>query len=185
MNVGDEHVAGVSSCEQPTRVLCTPDTHYIALRNAQKGNLQHFRDDDVVLDHENFMHLLVRDADETIPYAMQSQEMNRHLWVRLELLPKPDNVRVNSSCVRYRLVAPNRVQQDVARQGTIFVMQKERQQVVLRRSELDFLARASYYPAIDVDLNIAECERAGRVGCCSPKYRLDASEQFASAEWLD
>ncbi len=111
--------------------------------------------------------------------------MNRQLGVGLELLPKSDNVRVNRSRVRYGLIAPDRVEQYVARQRTVFIMQKERQQVVLRGSELDFLARPSYYPAINVHLNVAERECPGRVRRRSPKDRLDASKQFAGAEWLD
>src|SRR3954468_14338333 len=50
---------------------------------------------------------LVRAADESVPYSMQGQEMDRHLRVGLELLQKTDNMRVNRSRVRYGLITPD------------------------------------------------------------------------------
>src|SRR4051794_35934388 len=127
------HVSPVASSRRASSALRTHTTlHSGMLRRAISSISETTMSSSIT---RTLCMVLIRGADESVPYTMQGQEMDWHLGVGLELLPKPDNVRVNSSRVGYGLITPYRIEQDVASQGTIFVMEKERQQVVLGGSE--------------------------------------------------
>src|SRR5689334_13943814 len=52
---------------------------------------------------------------EPVPHAMNCEEVARSVGVQLQLLAQPDHMRIDGARVGKRLVAPDRVQDHVAR----------------------------------------------------------------------
>src|SRR3984957_18642368 len=77
---------------------------------------------------------------EPVPDLMQGDEVPRSVRIRLKLLPKSHDVSIDGSGVRERFVTPHRIQDHVARERPVRILQEESQQIVFRRSELYLLA---------------------------------------------
>src|SRR5690242_3639345 len=98
----------------------------------------------------------VKLGHKTITDSMHCQEMMRRVRIGFELLAQFDHVRVDSPRIREKLIPPNGVQNHIAGQGAVGMMQKEAKQVVLSRCELEFLAFAKDHAAFEIDFGVAE-----------------------------
>src|SRR4051812_34295474 len=63
---------------------------------------------------------LICAAHKPITYAVKSQKVDWHLGIRFQFLPQSNHVGIYRTGIGNRLIAPDRVQQDVASEWAIF-----------------------------------------------------------------
>src|SRR5215472_4292686 len=116
---------------------------------------------------------------------MQRNEVPRHNRIGLQFLPKFYDVDVYRPCVRERLVPPHKAQDHVARQRPIRIFQKVDEQLVFRRSELQFLASTGNDAAFQIDLIVPKSQHRTGGGAAAAQDGSDAGHQLTSSERLD
>src|SRR5579862_9838756 len=68
---------------------------------------------------------------EAIAHAMHGQKVPRNCGFRFQLLAQPYHVSVHGARMRERIVAPYRIQNHLARQGAVRVLEEISEQIVL------------------------------------------------------
>ena len=84
--------------------------------------------------------------------------MTRRVGVALQLLAQFDHVRVHSAGVRKGIVAPDGIQNHVARERAIRVLQEVDQQAVFGRREFDLFALALDDAAFEVNFDVLKLQ---------------------------
>jgi hypothetical protein len=121
---------------------------------------------------------------EAVAHSVHGKEMRRDAGLGLKLLAKSDDMRIHRTRVRVIFVAPNRIEDQIARQHALRVLQKEQQQVVFGGRDLYFFASAGHVAALYIDFDVAELRHAPGMIAAAAQHRADAGEQLARAEGL-
>src|SRR5581483_2680859 len=93
-------------------------------------------------------------------------------------------MRIYCAAIRIGLITPDRVQDDIAGQCAVGVLQEIEQQVVFSRRKLYFAPGPRRVPAIDVDFNVSELKNLSVIRS-SAQQGTNSRQQFASSERLD
>src|SRR5690242_21767121 len=95
---------------------------------------------------------------------MHSDEMPRGCYVGFQLLAQSNDVNVDGSRVWKRFVAPDRIQDLVARKRLVGILQEEGQEVVFSASEFQIFAAPLHNAVIQVDRNFGKRDYSVGVG---------------------
>src|ERR1017187_870416 len=77
-------------------------------------------------------------GQEAVADAVDGEEVTRLVGVGLEFLPQLHHVRIHRPGVGEEFIAPDGVENHVAREGAVGILQEIAEQVVLGRRELEF-----------------------------------------------
>src|SRR5690242_13699928 len=116
---------------------------------------------------------------------MHRQKVPRDVRIGLEFLAQLHHVRVHRPRIRKRLVSPDGIQDHVARQRTVRVLEEVSQQVILGRRQLQLVAAPRDYAAVQIDFRVREVKDLVRVRRSTAQQRPDPCQQLARAEGLD
>lgn len=116
---------------------------------------------------------------------MKSQEMPRAVRIGFELLAEANHMGVYSARVGERFVAPDGVENHIARKRAVGVLQEEREQVVFGGREADFLVASRDHAAVEIHLHVAEREDFLLAARLAAQHGADARQQLAGTEGLN
>src|SRR5439155_12124301 len=127
------------------------------------------------------LQLGTRSIGEAVAEPAHRLDQARAAWLGLDLLAQPADVDVHRARVAGRAVAPDALQQVVAREGAARVLGQEDQQVVLLGPEREHLAAAARLVALQVYLDLAEAQHGGPVSRLGVAQHLHAAQVGAHA----
>ena len=86
---------------------------------------------DVVIFHDKDGACITRHGQEAVSHSMHGQEMLGATGVALQFLPQPHHVRIHGARVGKRFVTPHGIQNHIARERAVGILQEVGEQVVL------------------------------------------------------
>lgn len=105
--------------------------------------------------------------------------------VGFEFLAELDDVGIDGAGIGEGFIAPDGVEDLIAGEGAIGILEEVDEEVVLGGGELDLLAAAGDDAAVDVDFGIGELEDLGLFGGGAAQEGANAGEELAAAEGFD
>ena len=103
----------------------------------------------------------------------------------LELAPQVGDEDVDRVGRRHRVVAPDLVEQALARDHQALVAHQVLEQLELAVGQLDLARAAPHLAGIGVELEVADAERGGAAWRAPPQQRPDPGQQLLALEGLD
>src|SRR5262245_12038705 len=130
--------------------------------------------------------LLFRPNDEFVTDAMNRDDVARVTWSLFDLLTQLGDVHVDRSGEREAAVAPDRIEQLVARDYFASMFDEIFQDVEFSRRDFDRRPGLRHFELFEIDRDHAEMELFGRfaLAMSAAQERLDPGHQFHEAERL-
>src|SRR5271154_1463730 len=97
-------------------------------------------------------------GNETVAQAMHRQNVPRRIRIHFDLLAQPYHVRVHGAGVGIGFESPHRVQDHVARQWPVHVVQEECQKLVLQTGGFELSAVSQDEAPVEIYLHIAKAK---------------------------
>src|SRR3954468_1082067 len=125
-----------------------------------------------------------RSSTQDIPRAADRVQQSR-LAAGLELAPQVGDEDLDGFRLRERVVAPDLVEQPLARDDDALVAHQVFEQLELALGELDVALAAAHLVGVGVELQVARGQRGGAARRPAAQQRAHAGQQLLALEGLD